>query len=133
MPGGRPRKLKLTSIQRDILWEPEEAGGHSFATVVSTAAPRPSRTGSGPRRIQDALDGLHALLRLGIMAVLWEHPHRPATYTPLESDELEQVFDLHTAFYWDEAEGCWRWRYKQDDDRIVTVVLTDAGWRTLER
>jgi hypothetical protein len=58
-----PRKLRLTALQRNILWTLEEAGEETLATVVATLLP-------------DNLEVFHrdvqSLIRLGL--VCWSGP-----------------------------------------------------------
>lgn len=114
------RRLRLTPLQRDILWILEEAGEEHVTTLLNTLAR--TLTSHQRRHVLDATyAALDALFRAGLV----------------ESEYERQISDLNTSpgsfpdfrslVVWDENSRYWKWNERLCGRQRLMCVLTDDG------
>ena len=122
VPRIRPRKLRLSPVQRELPWMLEEAGAEGIPTIFATLRQVPLPAG-------EELSGVFVhdtrlLWIAGFIEVCRDY-HAPGLhYVPLSADEHKTFF---ATFHWDAGSHSGGWGDDSVSLNDISVALTEAG------
>ena len=121
------KKLKLSPMQREIVWMLEEAGSEALTTVLITL--HGQFPGMAWRELmKNAEDAVKGLLHLGLVS-LRQHVEKERggyIYMPLEPNEVARVLSFQQNYARRNQVRDW-----PNDGSWVELVITGAGERAL--
>lgn len=121
------RKLKLSPVQREILWLLREAGGETVPHTLNYL--HGEFPGVAWRELmQQVEEAVRGLLDLGLVS-FWRHIDKERggyTYLPLEAVEVPQALSFQENYVRRSQARDW-----PNNGSWIELVITDAGERAL--
>lgn len=120
-------RLRLTPLQREILWILEEAGEEHITTLLNTLRSQvsPDQRPSLPDATYEALQ---ALFLTGLVSF---EPRIAGCEVNRVSKRPDGIPDFRTLIAWDEPAGYWKWNEDVAGKRRLAFILTDEGSQSL--
>lgn len=121
MPHQHP-KLRLSSLEGQILWELEEAGEENIVSLVNTLRRRFAGV-SDMEFLEMMGRAVQTLLRLNLIS-----------FSPMVAEGLSRFLPLKEVLHWYEDEvwgGGWRWSEKWGGPDVLEIYLTEKGYKDL--
>jgi hypothetical protein len=129
MPRTRPKKRRLSPLQREILWMLEEAGAETIPTIMVTLRslfPSLSYDEAGTQFAQES-----RLLWLAGLVELCRNYHAPDLHYVRVSEEEHKTF--FSTFQWSEEKDDWTWESASVTLSDMSIALTDVDREALTK
>lgn len=124
----KPRKRRLSPMQREILWMLESAGAHDLPVVINTLWDLFADTGH-EMFLWNVEEAIRDLSRLGYVTFCHDAPQYPLV-DPKGTGRLLAISDQ---FDWNDDRGYWQQGDRRVDTSGVMLQLTDTGRQALTR
>ena len=130
MVPGKLRKIRLSPLQREVLWMLEEAGSETLPTLANTLGAK------FPHEPRDALlaatqDAVRDLHDAGLVSLGREYVKPGERWKSIPPEEVARFLLLSDVLRWDEERGFWHWDEVRAGTHRVALALTEVGEEAL--
>jgi hypothetical protein len=130
MARARPRKVRLSPMQREILWILEEAGAEYIAATLNRLEKRFPEY-SRDQFISTFEEAIRGLWELGFIALGRDYQKPGLTYVLVPQQETLEYLQIHEYAKYDQEKDYWFWDGTLGDSVRLSFMLTKEGRQAL--
>jgi hypothetical protein len=128
----RSTRLKLSPIQREILWTLDEAGDEYITTILNTLRKIfPNR--SNDDLIMAVESAIYNLYKHNLITICRKISDRDLIWLPLSPEEIDTTFPITKFLSWDDIQSYWAWNEHLGGQYRISLVLTEKGKQALRK